>query len=503
MSPQFMKRDQGWYDAFYTHVNRRPEWLGGVVFGPWGKTSLSRMRELVRADIPIRRYPDICHLFICQYPVLDLDLAFAMTLGREPILPRPVAFKNIHNRYDEYAVGSIAYSDGFSDDVNKFVWLDQEWDPEQPVAETLRDYARLLIHADLSEAVAQGMIALERNLDGSLADNPQIEATFRQWRTLEDNASKEVLANPRFQSGLLRAYYDAYIRRRLLYERELEARARVVLEVAERTGADPALDEAEAILKQAAFEPVCKNYRSRCLELADSLRRGIGLQLSVERHGAIRKGRGAFIDAIDDPLNDAPWLLSQIASARQEEGEAARLQAIRHIASRTDPGPGGFYDDFGAPHSMRRIVNPKNWQEDPGNLEGSVRTSFGFLVRGVKWRHTVEPHVYQGHPVPLAWLRHVATLFDSPLDAVYEHLDPTSSYTVRVVYPARISGKIRMTADDQYLVHDFLDLYQNRVVEFPVPYEATKDGRVKFSWSCRLSGKGSQVAELWLMRRGH
>ncbi len=105
VSDQIMKTDPSWYEAYYAQVNRRPAWLGGVVFGPWGATPLPKMREIVDPVLPIRRYPDISHTVIGQYPVPDWDLAFAMTLGREPIIPRPVFFKHVHNLLDEHAVG--------------------------------------------------------------------------------------------------------------------------------------------------------------------------------------------------------------------------------------------------------------------------------------------------------------------------------------------------------------------------------------------------------------
>ena len=52
---------------------------------------------------------------------------------------------------------------------------------------------------------------------------------------MEKDAPQNVLANPRFQSGLIRAYFDAYTQRRLIYEASLERQARNILENAEST----------------------------------------------------------------------------------------------------------------------------------------------------------------------------------------------------------------------------------------------------------------------------
>ncbi|MHC4338321.1 MAG: hypothetical protein ACYSTG_10330, partial [Planctomycetota bacterium] len=156
VSPQAMDPTREWLSTFYKYVNKKPDWLGGVVFAPWIKTPIEKMRRIVDKDIKIRRYPDITHNVACQYPVKDWDLAFAITLHRECFNPRPVAMKIIHNRFDQLACGSLTYSEGINDDINKFIWGDQDWDPEMSVMETLRDYCRLLISPDFADELAHG-----------------------------------------------------------------------------------------------------------------------------------------------------------------------------------------------------------------------------------------------------------------------------------------------------------------------------------------------------------
>lgn len=143
------------------------------------------MRKIVDKELKIRRYPDITHNVVCQYPVRNWDLALALTLHRECFNPRPVAMKMIHNALDEYACGSLTYSEGINDDINKFVWGDQDWDPDLPVIETLGDYCRLFISPKFSDELAQGFMAQERNWEGPLASNGQVDVTLQQWRDLE------------------------------------------------------------------------------------------------------------------------------------------------------------------------------------------------------------------------------------------------------------------------------------------------------------------------------
>ena len=500
VSPQAFRPTRYWLDSFYAHVNKRPPWLGGVVFAPWVKTPLPEMRRILSSEIPIRRYPDITHTFSCQYPVPEWDLAFAMTLGRECINPRPVAEKHIHNALDEYAIGSISYSEGINDDVNKFVWSDQDWNPETPVVETLRDYSRFFIGEEYTEDFTQGLIALEKNWVGPPAASSRVQVTLQQWLAMERSVRPEVLGNYRFQMGLLRAYYDAYIQRRVIYETALQGLAMDALRDVPINGALAALDEAKRILKLARTEPVARDYRRRCEELADDLFEAIGAQLTVKKHGAISRGRGAFMDGIDEPLNDIRWLLAQFKTIRKMRDEAGRLAAIRDITERTNPGPGGFYDNFGTPASWHRVSPGEGWERDPGGL-ASTRVSFGVGIQGVEWLHTAQDTRVEEIAPPLAWMTQATTLYDTPLIITYDYLDPAATYVLKVSYTGRFRSRMRLVANGEYEIHDFIQIGVTPIMTFEVPQQAIADGRLELTWTCGEGERGSQVSEVWLIRK--
>ncbi len=497
VSPQAFRPTKEWFDAFYTNVNLRYPWFGGVVFGPWVKTPLPEIRKIVDPEIPIRRYPDITHSISCQYPVKDWDLAFAMTLGRECYNPRPVAEKVIHNVLDEFAGGSISYSEGINDDVNKFIWSGQDWNPETPVIETMREYCRLFIHPDVSEDVAQGMLALERNWQGPLIANKSVEVTLKQWKSMERHLPPDVVKNYRFQMGLLRAYYDAYIRERLIHETALESETREVLRDVAKITSREKMEAAESVLNQTWAKPVAQDYRKRCWEIADYLFETIGSQTSVKKHKA-QPGRGDFMDYIDTPLSNVIWLLSQFEKIRQAEDEQARLVSIDKLLNWDNPGPGGFYDNLGQSVEIRRLAKYPAWQEDPGSL-CSPRVSFGAGLQGQEWIHTVQAKGFDGSAIPLAWMNQITTLYETPLNVVYENLDPHSSYTLRVAYTGRFRARIQLMADDKFQIHEMRETGTTPISEFPVPNEATMDGRLKLTWKCPEGQRGAQVAELWLI----
>jgi len=488
-SPQQMEPTREWLKSFYENVNRKPSWFGGIVFGPWIKTPLPEMRKIVHKGIKIRRYPDITHNVACQYPVRNWDLAFALTLHRECFNPRPVAMKNIHNLLDEYSCGSLTYSEGINDDINKFIWSDQDWDPDTGVIETLVDYCRLFISPEYADELAHGFMAQEKNWQGPLSVNTQVDVTFRQWRQLEKQVPEKVKENYRFQMGLLRAYYDAYIKRRLIYETELEEKAKEILGKARTLGSLKALQKAENILSEAKANPAAQDYKARCWELADSLFKNIGAQLSVQKHQAQHRTRGAFMDGIDEPLNNAAWLLWEFQKVSHKDDEKARLEAIEQIVNRTNPGPGGFYDNMGAPGSLERITGGLYPENDPGTLQ-SPRIAFYYKVNRSHDKN-----------FPLAWKNQATTLYETPLIFTYDNLDPSASYKIKVAYTGRRGEQVRLTADDKYLVHDFVETMEPPIRQFRIPKEASEDGSLKLTWSCGEGNRGSQVAEIWLIKK--
>lgn len=497
VSPQVFRPTQEWFDVFYHHVNQEYSWFGGIVFGPWIKTPIQEIRKIVNPNIPIRKYPDITHSLSSQYPIPKWDLAYAITLGRECINPRPTDEKMIHNALDEYAQGSISYSEGTNDDVNKMVWSDQDWNPETPVIETLRDYSRYFIGPKYTEEVAQGMLAIEKNIQGTLLTNDGVLRTLQQWQDMERSASKEVLGNFRFQMGLIRAYFDAYQYRRLVYETALEQNARELLLSAKEQGSLNAIKEAKEVLSKAWQEPIMAHWKKRCHELADNLFESIGAQLTVERHFA-DDGRGNFVDNIDLPLNDAMWLIDQLSAIEKSTNENERLLKIDQMLQRNNPGPGGFYDNFGSPKSWARVVSHVSREEDPGTL-AAPRGSFGVGLQGKEWVHQITARGFDGQSTPMSWMNQITTLYDQPLEIVYDQLDPKGSYTIRIAYTGRFRSRMKMTADD-IPIHNFIKTGIQPIYEFEIPSAAISDGVVELEWTCGEGERGSQVSEIWIIR---
>ena len=567
ISPQGFTRE--WMDEFVSILRAEsPDWLDGVVFGPWIHTTTAAFRELIPDRYPIRNYPDITHNLNCQHPVPDWDVAYALTEGRESINPRPLGMAAIFRHEQPPTIGFLSYSEGCNDDVNKCIWSALGWDPQRKVVEVLREYSRYFVGGperseracpERSEGtlpgddLAQGLLALERNWQGPLACNAGVYTTLQQFQAMEAAASPADLKNWRFQQALYRAYYDAYVRSRLLYESGLEEQALDQLRQAPEKGSLVALAGAEWVLDQAAGQAVghacsvtqriANGWRTRIHQLAEALFQSIHMQLSVPLYRAQEEVRGANLDGIDYPLNNRPWLKERFAAIRQLGEESGRLEAIRAILEWTNPGPGGFYDDLSNDLQRPHLVRPMLQAPVLGGVLGP-----GFAEDPAFLRSPMRHYPYRKDPRPLrlAWRCRTGSLNDAPFEMHYPDLDPGARYKVRIVYSdAEPRVKVRLEAKeatevattnkerpadkeatsvattnadqerpgDGIEVHPFIlkplardadGIPIHAPVEFDIPPEATQGGALTLRWYREAgrggAGRGCEVCEVWLIK---
>lgn len=510
MSPQSF--NQAWLDEFLGILKSEPTWLAGVVFGPQTRVDLPTLRKLVPGRYPIRLYPDITHTLECQFPVPEWDVALALTEGREPVCPRPEGFANIARRYLPYCEGFGTYSEGCNDDVNKFVWNALAWDADSRVIDILRDYSGFFINARCAEDFAQGLQGLEEAWKGPLIANESVEANLTRFQMMERTATPAELLNWRFQQGLYRAYYDAYVRRRLIHETDLFDQARDMLEKVHAVGSqpvppgsesrrtpvptnglEPAVVIAEAISKldEALTRPAAPELRVRILQLAEALFQSIRMQLSVERYQAEAVERGGNLDTVDAPLTNGPWLAKQLRALLVLNPQPDQVKAIEDILSRTNPGPGGYYDELGDPARSPHLVLGSGSVEDPEFRKSAL----------IGHRYPLSA------AAPLTWKRWAEALFDAPLRMHYAALDPQAYYRVRVVYAGDASSvRIRLVSEGGAEIHPLINKPQPPVpLEFDIPALATVTGELTLAWTREAglggNGRGAQVAEVWLLRK--
>jgi len=511
MSPQSF--DEAWMKEFFELIDRQPAWLSGVVYGPQMRIDVSVLRQRLPERYPIRLYPDITHSVECQFPVPDWDLAYALTEGREVINPRPRDYADIFKLQAPDSVGFLSYSEGCNDDVNKILWSSLAWDPQRPVIEILRDYSGYFISDRLRDDFAQGILGLEENWRGPLLANGKVDTTLEQFQDMERSATPAELENWRFQMGLYRAYYDAFVRQRLVTETHAEEQALAVLGEVRRVGVRPdpldvggqrtkptsdvdlpvLLHQAEECLNRPLTHFSAQDLRTRILELGEALFQSIHMQLAVERYQAEAVSRAANLDTLDAPLNDAPWLRQQFAQIRKLSAYDEQYKAILEILDRADPGPGGFYDNLGDLSQQPHLVRGLGSKRDP-EFRHSALVGHGYP----EWSRA---------PIPTAWKCWAGSMFDAPLQMQYHGLDRHAQYKVRVVYGGDAPRlKIRLDCNGRYPIHPLIEKpWPPKPLEFDIPREATKTGDLTLIWHREAglghNGSGCQVAEVWVIKK--
>lgn len=303
-----------WGEEFIEEMEKLPEEINGVIHGPNHAFDLETLRRRLPSKYPIRLYPDITHNVRCEYPVhFDRDdWHFALTTGlsRECTNPRPREYRLIHRLTRRYVVGSVSYSEGITDDVNKMVWADMDYFPDCDLRDSLLDYCRLFFYGADAERIADGILSLELNWQCDPAENPTIDRTLEIFKALSEEYPF-LNENWRFLQLLMRAKCDWVLRHRRIFELGL-------IKLAEKEIKNGSLENARKIL-ETDFDSDYKKEREDITALAQKLFELIGLQSDVENYCADNWERGAVLETIDLPVTDKKWLLGRLDLAENAE----------------------------------------------------------------------------------------------------------------------------------------------------------------------------------------
>lgn len=358
-----------WGEGFIKKMENLPEEITGVITGPNRAFTLDELRRRLPAKYPIRFYPDITHNVRCEHPVHfnrdDWHFSLASTLSRESINPRPTEYQLLHRLIRRYVVGSVSYSEGVSDDLNKMVWSDMDFFPDCSLNDTLLDYSRVFFYGLPAQKVADGILGLERNWEGDPYENPHIEHTLNIWQTLLAQ-HPSMIDNWRFVMCLFRAECDALVKRRRSFELEL-------IEKAKHELSKGRLKSAKEVLS-VDFDEDYKVLHKDIFALADKLFHQIGLQLDVENYGTDSWERGATLDTIDLPVTDRPWFLNKIQSALAMPTEDG-LSFINRVLNRNKAVADEYYfslaehgfDVLGIPQDGEFYINYQGDRPDVNN----------------------------------------------------------------------------------------------------------------------------------------
>lgn len=307
-----------WGERFVKEMAKLPEEIDGVIYGPNHAMPLDELRRKIDKRYPIRLYPDIGHNVRCETPVHfdrdDWHYALASTLSREAVNPRPSEYRQYHRITRQYAVGSVTYSEGVNDDVNKFVWGAMDLDFNYDLRECVQDYCRTFFPGADTDAIAELIISLEQNWSCDPKENGNIQPNFEGFVALSEKYP-ELMKNWRFVLHLFRAYCDKIVRDRRIFETELITEAEIIIRKGDVAGAIDIL--------RTDFSDEYKLNRAKIDELAEMLFNQIGIQLDVEHYHGMKWERGCTLMTIDNPVTDRRYLLRKL-----EENPSDALKLI-------------------------------------------------------------------------------------------------------------------------------------------------------------------------------
>lgn len=296
-----------WGERFKKVMEENPEEFDGVIFGPNHAMPLSEMRRSIDCRYPIHMYPDIGHNVRCETPVRfyddDWHYAYASTLSRESVNPRPFDYRRYHAVTSRYLEGSVSYSEGVNDDINKAVWTSLDVNPDCSIREVLKDYSRLFFVNSAPDTVADIIFGLEQSWSCDPAESSTVDNTYRLIKNIAAS-DPSLCENWRYLLLLFRGQCDKLVRDRRLFELNLIEEAKQEISLGN-------ISEAKKIL-ETEFPEEYRSMRDELFPLAEKLFRLIGMQLDVAHFGGLNWERGCVLDTIDMPVTDRRYLLQKI-----------------------------------------------------------------------------------------------------------------------------------------------------------------------------------------------
>ena len=284
---------------------------------------------------------------------------------------------------------------------------------------------------------------------------------------------------------LSRAYYDAYIRRKLINETELEKQANAVLLKSESLGAANAVAQATAILLKAENEPIATDVKSRITALYDALFHSIGLQSGSEKYFASDPQRGAVMDFIDLPLNNRWWLEDEFVKVAALPQESEKVARLLEIANWENPGPGGYYDNVGNKSKSTHVLH-SDFTYTQVAEGANPSPTFWWWEKGKSRRR-------------LTW----QVSMDWPKAMVYEGLAPDATYVIKT----NGFGQTLLRIDKERVLPRIDGKEIGEIREFDVPAAALADGKLELTFDRPADEvdlnwrQQSRLSEVWLIKK--
>ena len=336
-SAQAPHKYKDWGDVFVREMEKLPTEIDTVIMGPNHAFPMHELRKKIPEGYPLRFYPDITHNLRCEYPVNFLEddwhFALASTLSRESVNPRPTEIRTLHRLFAPYTIGSVSYSEGVHDDVNKMLWSALEWDKDASIRDVLLDYARYFMNEADEELIADTIFFLEKSWQGDPVENPCIDVAYNNLCALKAKHIS-LSENWRFMLLYFRACCDKLVKERRAFELKLCKNALYECKKGNVNGALEILEE--------PFSDHYNTLRNEIDALGKILFDLIGIQLDVEHYYADSWERGATLETIDNNVTDRAYLKQKLTLAK-DLAEDEKNAYVSRLISRNKTDTDEFY----------------------------------------------------------------------------------------------------------------------------------------------------------------
>ncbi len=479
-------------------------------FGPWSRYPQEVLHQLP-PQTELVMFTDCTHWVYSEYGLMDHELipdrdhnlpphwgnwlyaqkpdpAMVMVYDRRTFHARPRSYHRAFQEMMPFAVGDVAYSEGHHDHLNQWMWQRLLWNPHRTAEDIVLEYAQAHFGARAAGDMSEAILQLEKNLMTPVEQNAGIDWFY----ALVQKAGTEMSAEQMETSYLWRQYMQ-----RAALDRCIQLRLRA--QQARQRGAEETLKAAleagnvSAVLAAVKADLAADIETEGMRELRDEAK------LLGDESDRIYGVRNEGLFNLDQDFIGLGWLAQQVDRALALP-ETERAAAIRTAVNYEDPGPGGFYDDPGAPGRAPHLVNGCAFGE----------TGFASANR-----------ISQ---------RNMAFTTDEKEGVAFEYdgLDPNAAYRVKLTlvrpgylprYAAFQPQKTESVfADEICLAKDLeLPLENAGFFEFDIPPSATKDGTLRL-WFQKSEGVGegphpqitlwrntggwgTLCSEVWLMKR--
>ncbi len=430
----------------------------------------------------------------------DWSFEFALTEGRGVVSTRPLQMTEIAQQQVQFAkMGFVLYSEGFGDDVNKFVFVAAGTWADETIDTILADYERMFF------TPAALLKRLELNWQGPPSLEHVLETQIMavtEWTKVEGSF---LMRNARLMQQVYRAHLDLFVVKSLLKQREAVQNATALLSTVDTKNVFTVIRSALARL-QTGFpgEP-----SSEMLMLAAMLFEGSGLQLGYRFGG--RDESGNSLDTANNLITNIGFYNHTLSEILTNSNAVAAVNSVRALLSRTDPGPGGFYDNLGSfldqPHLLHGSGTTSN---DPSFYyhaareynAAPVRMKVGFFFCFLKFLEQKT-----NGTIPIEWTFCAQGIYDFPLQLFYQDV-AAGEYVLDVVYACDgglIGCNVTSSLLGSFVVHPLMPKALLRVSRFAIPNEATSktaNMTITFFTTPGIGGNGraAQAAEVWLRK---